>query len=107
MRRQKNFLLTLILIIFFWLSLAFQVLFIQPASVKDFIIPGSYLSFFLNLFLALFFTLAVILANSLRGLLFSLAITAFLFLRVWGLGNWFNLILIVAITFSLNRYLYK
>ena len=77
-RRRKNFFPTLILIFFFWTTLGLMVYFVEPETLKNILIPGLYLPFFLNLFLALFFTLAIIFINSRRGFLISLGITAFL-----------------------------
>jgi len=103
-RRRKNFFPTLILIFFFWTTLGLMVFFIEPELVKNILIPGLYLPFFINLFLALFFTLAVIFVNSRRGFLISLGIITFLILRLVGLGNILNAILIFAVVFTLAYY---
>ena len=107
MRRGKNFLPALIIIIFLWLCFAFLILFVEPEMIKNIIIPGGYLIFLINLWLALFFTLAIILGNSLRGLLISTFIIVFLILRLFKLGNWLNFLLLAAITIAFDRYFKK
>jgi len=103
-RRRKNFFPTLILIFFFWTTLGLMVCFIEPETIKNILIPGLYLPFFLNLFLALFFTLAIIFINSKRGFLIALGITVFLILRLLTLGNILNAILITGLVFALDYY---
>jgi hypothetical protein len=103
-RRQKNFFITLILIIFFWSTLILMLIFVEPESVKDILIPNFYLPFFINLFLSLFLTLAVIFLNSRRSFIITFGIIIFLILRLYNLGNILNAILISAAVFSLEYY---
>ena len=107
MRQGKNFLPTLIIILFLWLCFAFLIFFVEPEMVKNIIIPRGYLPFFINFWLALFFTLAIILGNSPRGLLVSTFIIIFLILRLFKLGNWLNFLLLAAIAFAFDRYFKK
>lgn len=81
-----------------------MVYFVDPIMVRDLLIPNLYLPFFLVLFFALFFTLAIIFINSRKGLLFALAIVLFLILRLFGLGNILNAILIFGLLIALNYY---
>jgi len=81
-----------------------MVLYIEPELIKDTLVPETYFLFFLNLFLALFFTLAVFLANSRKGFIVTLGIIIFLILRLFGLGNLLNALLIIATIFSLEYY---
>jgi len=106
-RIKKNFIPTLSLAIFFWLSWGLIVWFIEPTTIKDLIIPSSYSLFFLSLGPALFFSLALICRHSRRGLSFSLAIILFLILRLLGLGNLLNLILILGSVIALEVYFAK
>jgi len=101
-RRRKNFLLTFILIVIFWAIFSFIIFFIEPEQVKNFIIPGAYLPFFVNLFLALFFTLSIIFNNTSRGFLVSIGIILFLILRLHDLGNLLNVFLIVGLILALE-----
>ena len=104
-KRRKNYLPTLILIIVLWglfLGVIFQV---EPELVKNTLVPGLYLPFFLLFFPASFFSLAILLANSKRGLWVSLGLTGFLILRVYQLGNFLNGLLIVGIVVAIDKYL--
>ena len=106
-RRKKNLLVPSILIILLWFTLVLLVYFVEPETIKDLLIPGAYLPFFANLSLALFLTLSLILANSKRAIIFTSGILIFLILRLWGLGNWLNLILLLGIILTLDRYSVK
>ncbi len=105
--RRKNFFITTLFIIFFWITLGLMIFFIDPEMIKDFLIPNAYLLFFINLFFALFFTLAVIFANSRKGLIFTLAILLFLILKINSLDNFLNIFLIIAASLSLVYYFTK
>ncbi len=106
MRKQrKNYLPTVILIIVLWGLLGVLITQVEPELVKNILIPGLYLPFFLLLLPTSFLTLAILLANTKRGLLIALGLNAFLILRGFELGNFLNLILIVGIVIAMDRYL--
>ena len=107
MRRGKNYLLTLLIVVLLWTTFGLLIFLVEPEMVKDILVKGIYLPFFLNLYLALFFTLAVIFGSSWRGFLAASAIISFLVLRLSGLGSWLNLLLIFAISFTLDRHFTK
>jgi len=106
-RKRKNFFPTLILIIFLWALFAFQIFFVEPNMIKNILLPNTFLPFFISLFLALFFTLAVIFANSRRGLISALAIIFLLILRIHNLGNILNAALLFAVAFTIDYYFTK
>lgn len=81
-----------------------MVVYVDPALVKDVLLPGVYLPFLIIFFPASFFTLAVILADSKRGLLGAVGLSGFLLLRVLKLGNVLNLLLLVGILVAIERY---
>jgi len=89
--RRKNFLPSLIIIIVLFLSLVSIIYFTDPSS--QFFI---YL-FFINLFLFLFFLAALILVDSRRGLILSSCVTMFAILRLFGMGNLLNALLITGL----------
>lgn len=93
-----------ILIAGLWVLLGLLVYFVEPALVKNILIPGLYLPFFLLFFPAGWFTLAIILGNPRRGLLVSLSLTCFLILRVYRLDNILNSLLILGILITVDRY---
>jgi len=103
-RRQKNYFITLILLLIFWAITGGIIGFIEPELVKDLIIPHSYLVFFSPLFLACFLTLSIILVNSRRGFLSALGIIVFLILRLHELGNLLNLFLVAGFIAAADYY---
>lgn len=92
------------IIVILWILLGLLVYFVEPALVKDFLLPGLYLPFFLLFFPASWFTLAVIWGNGRRGLLGAIGLTLFLILRVFQMDNSLNLLLILGILIAVDRY---
>ncbi len=104
-KRRKNYLPTLVLIVVLWSLLLSMITYVEPELIKDILVPGLYLPFFLLFLPASFFSLAVFLANTRRGFLVSLGLTGYLVLRVYELGNVLNLLLIIGIVVAIDRYL--
>lgn len=100
-RFRKNFFPTVIVTLFFWLVTFIIIYFIEPNVFG--IIP----IFFVVLFLSLLFSFATIFANTRKGMLISLSLIVFLFLRYLGIGNILNAILIVGITITTEIYFNK
>jgi hypothetical protein len=96
--RRKNFLATLVIIIVLWGGVGFLVFFVDPS------IFGALALFFLLFFLALLFTLATLFANTRSGFIAALALTFFLILRYFGLGNILNLFLIAGVAIAFEIY---
>lgn len=99
-KRRMNFLPTLISAVLFWASLLLFVFFIPPEN--QFLIAV----FYSLLFISCFITFSIILANSRRGFLVSLAIISFLWLKQIGQAHLLNLILITAILLSIELYFF-
>ncbi len=104
-KRRKNYFPTVILILVLWGLLGGLITQVEPELVKDVLIPGLYLPVFLLLLPASFLTLAILSANTKRGLLIALGLNAFLILRIFQFGNLLNLFLIVGIIVAMDRYL--
>jgi hypothetical protein len=100
-KRQKNFFPALIITILLWFSLVCIILFASPTE------PGLLELFFANLFLVLMFTFSLMLGNTRRGLITSLSLTVFAGLRYFGIGNVFNLILILGAAIAFEFYFTK
>lgn len=96
--RRKNFFPTLILTILLWTAVGALVYFVEPDSF------GAIPAFFVVVFFALLFTFSTIFANTRRGFLASLGITAFLILRYLGVGNILNFLLIAGLIIVLELY---
>ena len=105
LKRRKNYLPTLLLILILWTLLGLMIYFVEPEMVKDVLVSGMYLPFFLLFLPASIFTLAIIFGNNRRGCLLALGITAWLILKVYQLDNWLNGILILGIVVMVDRYL--
>ncbi|GEM_PF-2387324 len=103
MRRRKNYFLDLMFMIIFWLMFALMIFFVEPEMIKDIPFKDTYLPFFLNLFLALFFTFALIFRNNRRGFMAALSLILLLSLKLNGLANLFNFLLIVSVSLLLDR----
>ncbi len=97
-KRRKNFFSSLLLIVLL-LTLMFCFLyFVDPDSLI------SRISFFIFVFLVVLFIAAFVFANSRRGLITAFVITAFLVLRLLGIGNVLNLILLVGLAICIDYY---
>lgn len=86
-----------------WLALGLMVVNIDPILVKDVLVPGLFLPFWLVFLPACLLTLAMIFGNTKRGLIITLGLTSIMILRLYGLGNILNIILITAITIAIDR----
>ena len=96
--RRKNFLPSLIVVLFLFLSLISIVYFTDPnQSVFIFL-------FFVNLFAFLFFLFALIFANSKIGLIISASMVLFAILRLFGIGNILNAVLITGLGIIALKY---
>lgn len=96
--KRKNFLPTLLLTVLFWILLGALVYFVDPRTFG--VVP----LFFITFFVTLLFTFSLIFANSRRGFLISLSLSLFSILMYLGVGNWFNLSLILAIATCIEIY---
>lgn len=106
-RRRKKFLPAVFFALLSWSIVAFFLFFVDPEIIRDFPISGSYLPFFIFLFLSVFLTASLLLTHARRGLLVSIGITTFLYLRLLGLGHVLNAILLASfllvLEFALRR----
>jgi uncharacterized membrane protein YbhN (UPF0104 family) len=100
-KNRKNFLPTLIVTIFFWLADFAIIYFIEPDTFG--IIP----IFFIVLFLTLLFSFATVFANTRRGIIISLSLIIFLFLRYLGIGNILNALLLFGVAITTEIYFSK
>lgn len=106
-KNERNYLPALTLSLIWWAILIGMIVFVDPAVIADFPITGSYLLFFVVLFLAVWFLMGLLLGKSRRGVLAGLGAIFFLVLRMWGVGNWLNGILIAGLLVVIEVYLSK
>jgi len=103
LKRRKNYLPTLLLMLSLWSILGLMVFGVDPELVKDILVPGLYLPFWLVFFPTSLITLALIFSNTKRGLITALGLTIILILRIYGLGNFLNIILVTGIVLAIDR----
>jgi len=96
--KRKNFFPTLLITVLLWIATAALIYFVDPGTFAA--IPV----FFVAIFFSLLFTFSLIFADSRRGTIATIASTLFLTLLYLGVGNFLNLILIVAIAGSIELY---
>lgn len=100
-KNRKNFLPTLIVIMLFWLGSFAIIYFVEPDTFG--IIP----IFFVVFFLTLLFSFATVFANTRRGIIISLSLIIFLFLRYLGIGNILNALLLLGVAITTEVYFIK
>jgi bacteriorhodopsin len=98
---RKSFLPTFIITVILWLGVFGIIYFIDPHE------NGAIPLFFVAILFALFFTLSIVLINSRRGFISALAITLFIVLRYFGLGNLLNFLLLAGISIAMELYFSK
>ena len=103
-RERKNFLPSILLMVVLWGIVFFIILLVDPAIVRDVLWNDSYLPFFVPFFGALFLTLGFLFGAARVGLLGAFGLTFFLYLRIVGLGNVVNALLLVTLLISLEVY---
>ncbi|OGM13960.1 hypothetical protein A3D84_02515 [Candidatus Woesebacteria bacterium RIFCSPHIGHO2_02_FULL_42_20] len=98
---SKKAKLSTVITILLWLSFLSLLFFTRPDN-------NLLVSLFItNFFLAMLFTLSILLLNTGKGIVISSAITLFLILRIIGIGNILNLILITGIVVAFEFYFRK
>lgn len=95
---RKNFMPSLIVLIFLWISLFAIVYFTDPFSFG--ILP----LFFILVFSTLTFTFSLLLASTRRGIVIAAVLTVFLVLRYFGIGNIINFILLASLGATFELY---
>lgn len=87
-----------------WLAVILLVLFVDPKNLKDILFINSYLPMMILLFGAFFWVMTIIFMSTRRAIMWTMAIILFIYLRIWGMGNILNAILIFGILGSLEIY---
>jgi len=98
-KRRKNFFASFLLIILLWLLMGLFVYFVNPDVFIAKIV------FFVFLFATLVFTFSFAFTSTRRGVLAASTVTMFLILRLLGVGNVINLILLTGLVVCIDYYL--
>ena len=91
----------LVLITFFvWLLIGLMIAFVNPENVKGlgYLLPGILIS------LGLFLLLSILTLSGKRAFLWSSVIMVAIYLRLYGLGNYWNLLLLLGVAGSVEAY---
>ena len=87
-----------------WVLIVAMIVFVDPDVVRDLIIPGSYILMGSLLFFGFFLLTTIIFLSAKRGLIWTMGIMVFLYLRIFGLGTILNGALILGILLSKEIY---
>jgi hypothetical protein len=100
-QKRKNFLPTLVVTIILWVVVAGMVYFTDPLDLG--IIPV----FLVLMFTTTLFTLSLVFADTRRGVITASALTLFLVLRLYEIGNIINLLLITGLALAIDYYFHR
>jgi hypothetical protein len=90
-----------------WLAIALVIWKVDPETVKDFIVPGSYFPMLMLMAGGFFWLLSILFLSSSMAFRWTFGLTAFLLLRVLKLGTLMNGLLILGLLVSLEVYIYR
>jgi hypothetical protein len=93
-----------ILTVLVWVLIGLMINFVDPENMKDLGIKGSYVLPGLLVYIGLFLFLNILTLSSKRALLWSSTLLIFINLRIWGLGNYLNLLLLLGLAGSVEIY---
>jgi len=90
--------------LYWWMLLGFFLFWVDPEVIRDIFIPRSYWPILIVLFGTVLTTMGVIRQNWVKGLVWAIAVSLFMVLRLLGLGNIVNLLLIGGVMLSIEYY---
>ncbi len=90
-----------------WLAIALAIWKIDPETVKDFIIPGSYFPMLILVAGGIFWLLSILFLSATRAFRWTMGITIFLLLRILKLGTVMNGVLILGLLVSWEVYIFR
>ncbi len=80
-----------------WIGVGALVYSTDPENLKNLILPGGYLLFTSLFSIAVFLLLTIIFMSTKRALWWTIGIIIFFYLKVNGLGNWLNGVLLLGV----------
>src|SRR3989338_6423049 len=95
--RKKRFGWLLFLTLLVWSLIAATIIWVDPENIVDLIIPGSYFLFAIVLYIGIFLFLSIVFLSAKRALWWTSGFILFLYLRLWGLGSFFNALLLIGV----------
>jgi len=90
-----------------WGAVATVIIYVEPELLKDILLPGSYLPFWMLFGFALWYTLAILVQGIAKGLLLATTIMGGFILSAIGLMHWGLLSVLLLTLLSESWYIYK
>lgn len=90
-------------LIFLWGALASVIWLIEPELIRDVMIPGSYLPFFLLLTMTLWYSLILVVKSGLASLVLTVTMVGGLVLNMMELMHW-GLALVLLLTLVMESW---
>ena len=92
---------------FLWGAVAYIIMYVEPALLKDILIPGMYLPFFGLFTIALWYTIALFVRSLGKSLLLTMTIVAALILSTLQLMFWGLALVLLLTLVSESWYIYS
>ena len=105
--RNKRYGWLLLLAALNWIAIGLTVWKVDPETIRDFLIPGSYLPMMILLTGGVFWLLSILFLSAIRAARWTGGIVVFVYLRILGLGNLLNAALIFGLLLSVEFYYLK
>ncbi len=106
-RRKKRYGWLVFFAVINWLAIGLTIWRVDPETIRDFILPGSYLPMTLLVMGGIFWLLSILFLSASRALRWTLGVIAFLEMRFLDLGTVMNGVLILGLLISWEVYAYK
>lgn len=106
-RGTKRYGWFLFFLLFNWLVIAWVIWKVDPDTLKDYIIPGSYMPMLILLGGGIFWLLSLLFMSAKRAIWWTIGIITFLYLRIMELGTVMNGFLILGLLVSWEIYRHK
>ncbi len=106
-RQKKRYGWLIFFAVLNWLIIGLTVWIVDPETIKDFILPGSYLPMTLLVMGGIFWLLSILFLSASTALRWTIGITAFLEMRLLHLGTMMNGLLILGLLVSWEIYMFK
>jgi len=105
--RKKKYGRLILVAMINWIVIGLVIWKVDPDTMRDFFFPGSYLPMMMLMTGGVFWLLSILFLSAKRALRWTVGIMFFLYLRVWGLGSWFNGVLVFGLLLCIELYLFK
>src|SRR3989338_533137 len=97
---KKRHGLLVVITVFIWVLIGLMIYYVDPEKVKglSYLLPG------VLVYCGLFFLISILTLSSKRAFLWAGILLVALYLRLWGLGSYINLLLLLGVAGSVEIY---